>query len=476
MKSRLLGLAGATLAAAGLARTGQVPASAAGPTHPVVIVFMENHGLAQVLADPADMPYLNSLWKDPASEQFTSYFAVTHPSFPNYAALATGIGDVAPDDTVKPGQFADRTLWEQLASAGVSWGVYEESMPVTCSAATYADDTTDGTDGPYKIGHNPAVPFAGVYATSLCQNVQPLSAMNLTSLPAVSFVAPNLCDDMHGVPSTDTHGYANCVTGTPANMQRADAWLSSHVQAWTAAGADVFVTFDEGSGNGNQVYAALTGPGVTPGQISTQMSHYSLLAGIEDAYGLPLLGAAGTAAPVTFPGVTPPPPPPPPATSCPVPGSGHAELSQNVSVESAQTGWTGVYTSNSKVTLIQPAGGSYDGVWALQVSNTGKTAAATGVNNAAPVWVSNASTAGAAYTATGEVRGIAGEEVNLMLRETTPAGAGVSYHTTTMTLPDSGWHSLTSAYTAKAGGDTVKYSLWATRCRLAGRSRPTAWS
>src|SRR5689334_5336364 len=55
------------------------------------------------------------------------------------------------------------------------------------------------------------------------------------------------------------------------------------------------------------------------------------------------------------------------STACPAPPSGTTELSGNVSVEDGQTGWTGKYNSHSVVTRVQPAGGSYDGLWALQV-------------------------------------------------------------------------------------------------------------
>ncbi|MGO9162823.1 MAG: hypothetical protein ACLP7J_19375, partial [Streptosporangiaceae bacterium] len=101
-------------------------------------------------------------------------------------------------------------------------------MASKCDPTAYEDDTADADTGPYKIGDNNAVPFAGVYdhCSSECQYNEPLKDMN---------------------------------------------------PGWTAAGADVFITFDEGDGNGNQVYAVLTGPGVTGGANATGYSHYSLL-------------------------------------------------------------------------------------------------------------------------------------------------------------------------------------------------------
>jgi hypothetical protein len=47
------------------------------------------------------------------------------------------------------------------------------------------------------------------------------------------------------------------------------------------------------------------------------------------------------------------------------------------------------------------------------------------------------------------------------LRETTPSGNGIGYHTTTVTLGDTGWHQITSSYTAAGNGDLIRYSLYA---------------
>ncbi len=308
--------AGTVVAVAALAGpVSAVPAAAATVPNPLVVVYMENQSLSTVIGtgQSAVMPYLNSLWGSASTEQFTDYYAVAHPSFPNYAAMASGETQME-GDAVTPGQFSGQTVWDQLQAAGVSWGVYQEAVPTACYAGTYHNDTTV-SDGPYKIGHNPAVPFAGVYDNSSeCQKVQPFTGLNPMGLPAVSFVTPNLCDDMHGLPATNSYAttYAPCTQSTNAIRTRGDSWLAKYVPQWTAAGADVLITFDEGSGTagccgapgGGQIYGVLTGPGVTGGANATPMNQYSILAGIEDAYGLPLLGNAATASPVILPGST----------------------------------------------------------------------------------------------------------------------------------------------------------------------------
>jgi hypothetical protein len=146
------------------------------------------------------------------------------------------------------------------------------------------------------------------------------------------------------------------------------------------------------------------------------------------------------------------------ATACPAVPAGATELSGNVSVESSQTGWTGVYNSNSTVTRDAPAGGSYDGLWALRVgikSGSGQG----GVTNASPLWVTSTSQ-GTTYTGSSFVRaGTAGQAVSLTLTEKTSGGTTVGYHTTSVTLNDSNWHQVSDSYTAQQNGDVLRYSV-----------------
>lgn len=150
----------------------------------------------------------------------------------------------------------------------------------------------------------------------------------------------------------------------------------------------------------------------------------------------------------------------PVATSCPAPAQGATELSQNLSVESGQTGWTGTYNATSTVTRVEPPGGSFDGLWALQAgikSGSGQG----GISNANPLWVTS-TTQGTTYTGSGFARaGVAGEQVSLTLTEKASGGAPVGSHTTTVTLSDTDWHQVSDSYTARGTGNTLRYSLHA---------------
>lgn len=238
---------------------------------PVVVIFMENHERSSIENSP-DADYLKSFENNGRS--FTHYYGVAHPSLPNYLAFASGStkGKVG-TDSINAGEIAGANLWSQLQSKGVSWGVYEESMPSACYA---------GSSGNYQLKHNPATPFSNIFnRPKRCAKVVPYTQFSTSNLPAVSFITPNMCNDMH-----------DCSIAT------GDNWLQARVPAMLNAGAIVIITFDEGSSGtngGGNIYTALDGPGIGSSTNTTTFNHYSLLAGLEARYGLSKLNAARTA-------------------------------------------------------------------------------------------------------------------------------------------------------------------------------------
>ncbi len=157
-------------------------------------------------------------------------------------------------------------------------------------------------------------------------------------------------------------------------------------------------------------------------------------------------------------------PPPGPVSACPPAPAGAAELSANLSLESNQTGWTNPSSTNSLVTRAAPTGGSFDGSWALRVSP--KAAGSAGVNNGNPFWVpglpGSHTETGTAYTGVAQVKaGFVGQKVSLLIREVKSSGAQVASRTTTMTLKDTDWHSISSGLTAAGDDNSIRYSVYA---------------
>jgi phosphatidylinositol-3-phosphatase len=251
-----------SLAAAGLPR----------PAHVVVAVF-ENEAAGAVIGSSA-APYLTGLARSGAN--FTDAHGVTHPSEPNYLAMFSGSTHGVTDDRC-PLSFSGGNLAGQLRAAGLSFVGYSEGLPAT--------GYTGCTSGNYARKHNPWVDFPALPASVN----QPLSAMpgTFADLPTVSFVVPDLCNDMH-----------DCSVAT------GDAWARAHLAPYASWARThdslLIVTFDEDNGTAaNHIATFVVGAGVRQTASSQRIDHYSLLRTLEEMYRLPPLGAAASAAPFT---------------------------------------------------------------------------------------------------------------------------------------------------------------------------------
>jgi hypothetical protein len=257
--------------------TASTPANAASavprPDH-IVLVMFENKKYSSI-SGSSSAPYFNSLASQGA--KFTQSFAITHPSQGNYVALFSGSTQGVTDDSCPINFSGKANLGQQLIAAGFSFKGYSESMP--------SDGYTGCSSGTYRRKHNSWVDFTNVPASS---NVRYSTfPTNFTSLPAVSFVTPNMCNDMH-----------DCSIST------GDTWLRNHLDAYAqwakTHNSLLIVTFDEDSGSSvNQIFTVFVGQHVKLGNYSEHINHYNILRTIEDAYGLTPINNAASAAPIT---------------------------------------------------------------------------------------------------------------------------------------------------------------------------------
>jgi phospholipase C len=245
---------------------------------------MENHAFSAIDGS-ASAPYMNSL----ASQcgLATNYFAIIHPSLPNYIAATSGSPQgITDDDPPSAHPLSVASIYSQVKAAGLTWRDYEESAPGNCPLSSC---------DLYAVRHDPAPYYTGI--RSDCANWDvPLGTIfsgnfvtdiNAGRLPAFAFVTPNLCNDMHDCP-----------------VRTGDAWLAQWVPK-IVAGANyqagdtlVVVTFDEDDGSdNNRVWTAVVAPSVIRGTRSgARFDHYSLLRTTEELLGLPTLGGAAGAA------------------------------------------------------------------------------------------------------------------------------------------------------------------------------------
>ncbi|MCK9927006.1 alkaline phosphatase family protein [Frankia sp. Mgl5] len=248
------------------------------PDHVVVVVF-ENHAYSQVIGS-SSAPYINSLKTGGAN--LTASYAITHPSQPNYMALFSGgTQGITSDSCYTPGFSSAANLGSELIAAGKTWGSYNEGLPSTGSTVC----TNSATK--YARKHNPWFGFSNVPTSTAYTFTQfPTTYANL---PKVSFVVPNLCNDMH-----------DCSVST------GDTWLQNNLSAYATWASThnslLVVTFDEDNSlSGNRIPTVIYGQHVTAGSSSsTTYNHYNLLRTLEDLAGLTThAGSAASASDIT---------------------------------------------------------------------------------------------------------------------------------------------------------------------------------
>jgi len=254
------------------AARAQSPPTIPTPAH-VIVVMEENHSYLEIIGS-SEAPYINSLAAQGAL--FTQSFAIGHPSQPNYLAFFSGSTQGITDDSC-PHTFSTSSLESGLLAAGKTFTGYSEGLPKAGSQVC--------TSGEYARKHVPWTDFS----KDKSSDNQPFTSFpsDFTKLPLVSFVIPNLLDDMHD--------------GT---IQQGDTWLQTSLSAyvnWAQTNNSLLiVTWDEDDGSeNNQVPTIFVGESVNPGRYSEKINHYNLLRTIEDMYGLPHLGKAARAKPIT---------------------------------------------------------------------------------------------------------------------------------------------------------------------------------
>src|SRR5215212_11647892 len=199
-----------------------------------LLVFMvENHSMTEMRSG---MPWTYRLGQHYGYA--TDFQALTHPSLPNYLAIAGGSTfGVTDDDDPSAHQISRPSVFGEALAHGRTAAVYADAMPAPCTLTNV---------GQYAVRHNPWTYFVDERAE--CQaNDAPLGAfagdVRSGHLPDAGMVVPDVCHDAH-----------NCSLAT------ADAWMQREV-GLAMSGPDfrsgrlaIVVTADEDDGSeGNLV-------------------------------------------------------------------------------------------------------------------------------------------------------------------------------------------------------------------------------
>ena len=243
------------------------------PDHIVVVIFENKHRSSVIGSGQA--PYLDKLADTGAS--MTRSYGITHPSQPNYLALFSGSTHGVTSNACPQNLGKADNLGHQLRKSGRTFVGYAESLPKTGFRGCGS--------GRYLRKHNPWVNFGTLPASTN----RPFTEFprDYRKLPTVAFVSPNMCHDMH-----------DC------SIRTGDRWMKKHFRRyarWAPLNNSLLiVTFDENAGGStHSIPTIIVGANVRPGVYTERLDHYGLLRTIEDAYGLPRLGRAKAASPVS---------------------------------------------------------------------------------------------------------------------------------------------------------------------------------
>jgi phospholipase C len=226
---------------------------------------MENHSYGQAVSGPFTST-LASLYA-----VATNYRAVSRPSLPNYLALTSGSTWKITDDDYHV--LPAGGIGAQLTERGIPWRAYMEGMTRGCMDSPY----------PYAVKHNPFAYYGGACPANVVSLTR-FDADLAEGPPQFVWITPDLCHDTH-----------DC------SVAVGDRWLAEIVTkitsspAWQSGGL-LLITWDEDDGrDNNRVLTLVVAPRVSRHVLDEPYDHYSLLATVEDRFGLPRLGEAAGA-------------------------------------------------------------------------------------------------------------------------------------------------------------------------------------
>ncbi|MDT5095391.1 MAG: hypothetical protein QOH60_4754, partial [Mycobacterium sp.] len=281
------------------------PVSTVGPLDHVFMVYLENHGTSDIIGSP-NAPYLNSLINAYGYE--SNYFALTHPSDPNYYPILGG-SDFGLNYNCPTNCFSEPNLADNIEAAGKTWAGYAQSMPFP------GDEMASGDYNPDEL---PFLAFSNIFndPARAQAHLFPLTQMatdlhSIATTPDFVWFAADENNNGEG-PIDFPIGIINFIlsqlTTHQYNVAAADQFVQQTIPtimnspSWQTQRDVIFITFDEDYNNlslgiGNQgnkvpmIVIASPNSGMVPGPIVVDdyANHYSLQRTIEDSLGLPPL-------------------------------------------------------------------------------------------------------------------------------------------------------------------------------------------
>jgi len=239
----------------------------------IVIINFENTNYEDALKDP----YLNKLSK--SGVLLSNYFAITHPSQPNYVAQTYGSTFNIKDDRVH--NISGDSVVDLLERKNVTWKGYMENYKGNCNLSEH-------NNGLYVRKHNPLISFEHVQNNpSWCAKIVPAEQLDKDisseTVPQFVYFTPNMNNDGHD-------------TSVPYLSAWLERFLTPRMKnEHFIKDTLIVITFDEQESytGDNKVYTVLLGPAVDKrvGEVDREKyNHYSLLKTVENNWDLGGLG------------------------------------------------------------------------------------------------------------------------------------------------------------------------------------------
>jgi acid phosphatase len=215
----------------------------------------------------------------------SQYYAIDHPSLPNYLATIAGTTfGIQDDNPPNRHSFTESTVLDLLEDKRISWKMYAEDYSGGC-----LDGVTNSGSDLFAVKHVPALYFEKITTNAKrCGNVVEASEfqtdLDNDALPQWWYYVPNLNNDGHDTNVAYVASYLN------------KQWVPRFQNKTFTKDLAMVVTFDESESDGdaNHIYAALLGDALQPftggHEDAARYDHYSLIRTVQKNWNLQPLG------------------------------------------------------------------------------------------------------------------------------------------------------------------------------------------
>ncbi|KAM4055008.1 phosphoesterase family protein [Hirsutella rhossiliensis] len=255
----------------------------------LAIIYFENQNYDKAYGDP------NFSWFTKKGITLSNYYAVTHPSQPNYMASIAGDYFGMENDSFGRAPRNVSTVIDLLESKGISWGHYQEDMPYSGFEGMHWRNQANGAND-YERKHNPAILHDSV--THSEQRLSQIKNLSMThtarsmfhrdleadELPQWMFITPNMTSDGHD-----------------SSVTTAGEWCRAFLEPLLEdkrfmRRTLVLITWDENETYTvrNKVLGILLGDAIPQHYVGTEdkhfYTHYSQISTVSANWDLPTLG------------------------------------------------------------------------------------------------------------------------------------------------------------------------------------------